>query len=100
MEDALLQYGILGIVVIALGYAYLRLEKRMDDKLEKMESRHTSEMDKVELRHKTERSEWLEAINSLFEKHQAIQIETNRTITDTGNIITGLKTLFEVKLKN
>lgn len=78
MQDVIIQFwGVWGAIIVALGLYILRLETK----------------------HSKERKEWLSAIERLFDKSDEREKDVNDTIRETGNILTGLKTLFEVQLR-
>lgn len=85
VNEILLQYGILGVVVIGLAAAYLRLEKRMD---------------RMDEKHEDERDQWLKKMEELFNRSDSTLKDTNSTIRESTNIISNLKTLFEVHLRD
>lgn len=66
--NELLNYGVLGVVVVALGGYVLRIEKR----------------------HKEERDEWRKTIDKQFDRQ-------NENIEKNTSILSGLKTLLENK---
>lgn len=77
MNEVWAQYGVLGLAVIGLGAYIVRIEQR----------------------HKKERDEWRITIEKQFDKLDERSEETNKTTRETGNILTGLKTLLENRNK-
>lgn len=78
MQDVFIQFwGVWGAIVVALAIYILRLEAK----------------------HTKERKEWLSTIEKLFDKSGDREKDVNETIRETGNILSGLKTLFEVQLR-
>jgi hypothetical protein len=75
MEKLLENYGILGIIVVALGIYIL----------------------KIEARHKSERKEWRETIGKQFDRMNQQTDDNNKTTRENTNILQGLKTLLENK---
>lgn len=77
MND-LLQYGVLGIVVVGLaGYILI-----------------------IEQRHKKERKEWGEKDDQKFDRISEMSDDTNKVIRENSNILSGLKTLLENQRRN
>lgn len=77
MNDILVQYGVLGVCVVGMSCFIMYLIKE----------------------HKKERAEWVSSMEKLFEKYDVREKSTNETIKENSNILTGLKTLFEIKIK-
>ncbi len=77
MENALLQYGVLGIVALALSWFVLRQDKKSDER----EKEHRAER-------KEERAEWQAIIKNQFE-------ESNRNIKENTSILNGFKQALE-----
>jgi len=75
METVLLQYGILGVVVLGLSGYILRIESR----------------------HRKERKEWQDIQSSQFKRMNELGDETNEVIREHTNMLSGLKTLLENK---
>lgn len=75
MEKELLQYGVLGVVVVAMGYYILKIESR----------------------HKKERKEWLDMQDKHFDRMSDMNDESNKVLRENTNILSGLKTLLENK---
>lgn len=73
MDAVLLQYGILGAVVVGLSSYIL----------------------KIEARHRKERKEWQEIASNQFKRMNDLGDETNQVIREHTNILSGLKTLLE-----
>lgn len=75
MEMVFLQYGILGVVVIGLSGYIL----------------------KIEARHRKERKEWQETAANQFKRMNELSDQTNDIIREHTNILSGLKTLLEIR---
>lgn len=77
MQNVLLQYGLPGAVIVGLAGFVMYLIRE----------------------HKKERKEWVAMLEKMVEKLDTREKETNFTIREVSNILTGLKTLFEVHLR-
>lgn len=77
MENALLQYGVLGVVVLGMAYYIVR----------------------IEIRHAKERKEWQDKDDRHFNTLISAKDESNRVIRENTNILAGLKALLENKNK-
>lgn len=99
MEDALLKYGLSGIVIIALAWFVMYIIK--DHKVEKTEWIKALErlMDKNDEAIKEVTLKQDESIERIIEKIDERQKETNAAILTTGNLVSAFKTLFESELK-
>lgn len=75
MPEEWLKYGILGLVVIGLG-GYVMYRDR---------------------EHKKERKEWMDMMQKADEKLHQVSKETNQVLRENTNILSGLKTLLEIK---
>jgi hypothetical protein len=73
MEEKMLQYGILGICVVAMGW-YIILKDKHHEKRE---------------------NEWQETVNKIADRMDKREEETNKTIRENTGILQGLKTLLE-----
>lgn len=73
MEKELLQYGVLGIVVIGMAYYIL----------------------KIEARHKRERKELMDINAKQFDRVSDMNDESNKVLRENTNILSGLKALLE-----
>lgn len=73
MEKELFQYGILGIVVVALSGYVLRIEGR----------------------HKKERKEWMEMQERQFDRTNDLADESNKVIREHTNLLSSLKSMLE-----
>lgn len=73
MQEAWLQYGILGLVVVGLGAYVIRRD----------------------MEHKKERKEWLEMLSKNEDKIHQMSHETNKVLRENSNILSGLKALLE-----
>lgn len=78
MND-LLNYGVLGIVVVCMAAYIIRIE-----------SRHKEEKEQMEEQHRDERNEYRRSNERLTE-------ETNRNIRENTGVLNGLKALLESK---
>lgn len=78
MQDVLLQYGVLGVVVSGLSWFILYLIKE----------------------HKRERGEWLEKLDQIIDHNREDRRETVDVIRENTGILSGLKTLFEIHIKS
>lgn len=87
MTEVFAQYGILGAVVICLAGYILRIE-----------GRHKKERKEWLDEHKRERNEWLESHQRQIDRANQVADDTNRTLRENTNILTGLKTLLESKI--
>lgn len=77
MQQVLLQYGILGVIVIGL----------------------SSYIITIETRHRKERKEWMEANNRLSDRSNSMADETNRVLRENTNILASLKALLENRIR-
>lgn len=77
MNDTLITYGPLGIAVLALAWYVIHKEKREDIREEK----------------------WMKMIEKLFSESREDKKSTDNVISRTGDILTGMKTLFEVHIR-
>lgn len=75
MEAAFLQYGVLGLVVLGLSAYVLRIETR----------------------HKKERREWMEMQSEQFDRMNDLTDESNKVIREHTNVLSGIKSLLEVR---
>lgn len=73
MNEVLLQYGVLGVVVIGLASYIL----------------------KIEARHKKERDEWREQDSKQLDRVNQMNDTNNQVLREHTNILQGLKTLLE-----
>jgi len=73
MEQALLQYGAIGVMLIGMSAYILRIEAR----------------------HKKERKEWMDMQSTQFDRMNELSDESNKVIREHTNILIGLKTLLE-----
>lgn len=85
MNDVLLQYGLAGVVIFGLATYILLMDKRYREERAVMRKDHAEE-----------RERWMKAFEKMFEGAEKIQDKTNESLTEVGNILIGLKTLFEV----
>lgn len=85
MTEGFLQYGILGLVVVALGSYVLKIEAR-----HRKEKKELMELHERQL-HVQERQ---------FDKISDITEETNKVIREHTNILAGLKSLLENQRRN
>jgi hypothetical protein len=85
MTEGFLQYGVLGLVVLALGGYVLRIEARHSK--EKKESRE-------------EREQLLKLNEKNFDRISEMSDETNKVLRENTNIISGLKSLLETRRRN
>lgn len=76
MNELLQQYGGYGIAVALAAFVMYLLNE-----------------------HKKERKEWLGALDKFFDRADEKEEEKNKIIRENTNILTGLKTLFEVHLR-
>ena len=77
MDKILLQYGVLGVVVLGLAYYILRRDAA----------------------HKKERKELIDMNEQNFKRVNEITDENNRVLRENTNILSGLKTLLENRTK-
>lgn len=77
MNEALSQWGILGVVVAALAAYVIRIETR----------------------HKSERKEWKDTIDKQFKRMDEMSDEGHKAIRENTSILQGLKTLLENRNK-
>jgi hypothetical protein len=85
MTEGFLQYGILGLVVVALGSYLLRIE-----------ARHTKE--KKELRE--ERDALMKMNEKNFDRIGEMTDDSNKVMREFTNVISGVKTLLENQRRN
>lgn len=75
MHEEWLKYGILGLCVVGLGAYVMYRDKE----------------------HKKERKEWMEMMEKQAGKMESMNHETNKVLRENTNILSGLKTLLEIK---
>lgn len=99
MEDKLLQYGVLGVVVIGLVWYLLYREKQW--RIEKKEEREAHRVD-TEMHaklHKEEREKLTDTQDRQLERMEEMSDEGNKIAREHIQILTGLKTLLENRIK-
>lgn len=77
MQNVLLQYGILGVVVLGMASYIMYLHKE----------------------HNKQRKEWLQTLDRLLDKADSRERETTQVVKENTGILAGLKTLFEIHIK-
>lgn len=75
MQNILLQYGVLGVAVIALAWYILRKDQQ----------------------HSKERKEWTERQDKQIDRMLESSEESNKVLRENTNILSGLKSLLENK---
>lgn len=78
MTEGFLQYGVLGLVVVALGSYVISIESR----------------------HRKERKELTDMNERMFDKMIENNDESNKVLRENTNILSGLKTLLENRRTN
>lgn len=86
MNEALLKYGLGGIIIAGMAWFILYLMK--DHKKEREEMRVGNEKQRIEDR---------ETRNKQFKRMEEMADESNKSVRENTNILTGLKTLLENK---
>jgi hypothetical protein len=77
MEKLIENYGILGIILVALAAYVIRIEKR----------------------HGSERKEWRETMEKQFNRMDEMSDEGHKAVRENTSILQGLKTLLENRNK-
>lgn len=106
MMEQWAQYGLLGLVIIALAGWIVKMDKEIRKKeeefkknLDEIVAKHESTVEKISVKHEEvveeigEKHE--EALDNIADKLDKRQAETNQVIREHTNLLSSLKTLLE-----